>query len=408
MRRIPKHTNRLGWSDYRIYLGALLRGHGGPLDALPAWGRALPDRVLIPTPTGRHALWYFLQTAGLEPGDEVLVGAYNFYVIVRLLVQKGLVPVFVDIEPKTLCLDPSDLARKITPRSRMVLVTHMFGNPANLTEVSDLCRRHDLLLFEDCAHAVGTTHAGTQVGRAGDGALFSFGVQKLVNTFGGGLLCLREELAERFVARLHRAGIVTSALDTFVRFMTSALMSPSVYGATLHPLERLASSRPGSKLQQWIDPSKDDPAYRFSTDGRAPFRPFMLRMHVKQLGRLAETIEQRRANVAAMKERCADANGIGLLDEDRHGFSNGSYFGVYVADARLFVRQLGARGIGAAQEYYDCSRLEQFADFRAHCPGAQRASGQLLRLPSHTGLTPDDRDAIAAALIASAAQRDRA
>ena len=97
-------------------------------------------------------------------------------------------PIFVDVDPKTLCMDKNDLASKITSKSRLVVATHMYGHPANMTAIQAICREEKILLFEDCAHGVGSTHDGRSVGSFGDAALFSFGINKLVSALGGGCL----------------------------------------------------------------------------------------------------------------------------------------------------------------------------------------------------------------------------
>ena len=76
----------------------------------------------------------------------ILIAAYNYYVVVRLLIQKGMRCVFVDIDPTTLTIDPDDLARKITPASKLVVVTHMFGIPADLETIKRICDDHGLLI----------------------------------------------------------------------------------------------------------------------------------------------------------------------------------------------------------------------------------------------------------------------
>lgn len=401
--KLPKHSSCLDRRDFTAYLGSSLR-RAPAADGAGVWSSHLPERALIPTPTGRHALYYFLENAPLAPGDEVLVAAYNFYIVVRILVQKGLVPVFVDVEPDTLCLDPEDLRRKIGARSRMVLVTHMFGNPANLEAIAAICREHGLLLFEDCAHAVGTRHRGKQVGQAGDGALFSFGVQKLVNSFGGGLLCLEPGLRTGFRQPPHRVSRWHSFSDTLGRFCVSLMMTPSLYGATLHPLERLVARLVdrSSRLRQLIDPARNDGAYRFRRDERAPFKPFMLATHEHQLARLEENVARRRRWAALLKRELAGVEEIGFLDEDRHGRSNFSYFGVVVDDPHRTSRVLAENGIGSSpQEYFDCAALDQFADYAADCPHARQVAAHVLRLPSYPTLEPADARRVARVLRAA-------
>lgn len=384
---IPKHCSCLQVKDYLPYFGSKLTARTQPECSMTAvWGHLFQRQGLFPTPTGRHALWYFLERVDLQAGDEVLIAAYNFYVIVRLVVQKGLVPVFVDIDPETLCLDATDLAQKVTDRSRLVIVTHMFGNPANLTEIGAVCRQHELLLFEDCAHGVGTLWETEQVGQAGDGALFSFGVEKLINTFGGGMLVLSDHLAAGYGPPPHPVSKLTSFMDTFGRCIRSVLTAPRLYGWTLYPATRLGE-RALPQLREWIIPAKDDPDYRFASQSRAPFKPFMKQMQALQLARLAENISRRRDIMRQIKTRLSHVAEIAFLDEDKHGRSNGSYFGIVVPDPAALARHLARHGIGSnPQEYYDCAALAQFSAYRTPCTHAGYTSDHLLRLPSYPWL----------------------
>lgn len=403
---IPKHVPCLPASDYTPYLAAGLRsGRDRQLSMPQVWGGLFHRQGLFPTPTGRYALWYFLELLDLQPGDEVLVGAYNFYVIVRLLLQKGLTPVFVDIDPETLGMNAEDLARKITPRSRLVIVTHMFGHPANLAAISALCQAKQLLLFEDCAHGVGTLAQKTtgdveQVGQAGDGALFSFGIEKLVTSFGGGMLVLADALAARYQPPAHNVPGLLSFRDTFSRALIACFMHPRLYGASIHRIATFGDRRLPA-LQHIIAPAKDNPDYRFVANSRAPFKPFMLRMHQQQLARLPENVNRRRAIVQSIKARLPSIDEIGLLQEDKHGRSNGAYFGLYVPDPLALAHYLAAHGIDSnPQEYYDCTTLTQFAPYAATCEHANYASHHLLRLPSYPWLQDREVDHIATTIAA--------
>lgn len=400
---IPKHVPCLQAKDYAPYLTSGFQT--SQLTMPQVWGHLFKRQGLFPTPTGRYALWYFLELVDLQPGDEVLVGAYNFYVIVRLLLQKGLKPVFVDIDPQTLSMDAVDLARKITPRSRLVIVTHMFGHPANLAAITPLCQEKQLLLFEDCAHGVGTlaqTATGEleQVGQAGAGALFSFGIEKLVTSFGGGMLVLADDLAARYQPPQHEVPALRSFQDTLSRVLIASCMHPRLYGGSIYRVAKFGDRRL-PMLQHIIAPAKDNPHYRFVAESRAPFKPFMLRMHQLQLARLTENINRRRAIVQAIKARLAHIEEIGLLHEDEHGRSNGAYFGLYAPDPGALAQDLETHGIDSnPQEYYDCTRLAQFMDYATPCPHADYASHHLLRLPSYPWLSDREVDTIATTIAA--------
>lgn len=391
LKTIPKHSSCFCPADYAPYFGSLFRHGCGPTTLENVWKHLLPDRRLFATPSGRHALWYFLTLANLQPGDEVLVPAYNFYAIVRLLEQKGLVPVFVDIEPDTLCLDPQDLAARITSRSRLVIVCHMFGHPADLSSVMTICQRHNLLLFEDCAHAIGTWCQQKHVGQAGDGALFSFGIMKLLNTFGGGMLTLSEHWAAAYQDPVYPGSAISSFFRTFSRVLLSFLMTPRVYGWFLHPMTRLTSmlAEAGwSSLYSVVPSTRHLSLYTFTLASRAPFKPFMLPMCERQLVHLEENIAQRKTCVDAIKADLLSIDEIGLLNEDRHGCANRSYFGIYVPDPEALAGHLEQCGIATcAHEFNNCAALPQFAAYQTNCPHAHYAAAHLLRLPSYPELS---------------------
>jgi len=389
-RPLPRHSSALGLAD-------LLPLVGRCRTTLPqAWAGRLGATRLLPTPTGRHALWWYLEHADLHPGDGVLLAAYNFYPLVQILVQRGLVPVFVDIEPGTLTMDPDDLAARTTERCRMVLLTHMFGHPADLDRIGAFCRQRGLLLFEDCAHAPGTLHHEAQVGAAGQAALFSFGVYKILNALGGGMLALTgpgsDGIPDPCCPTRQGPG---SLLEPVLRLLFTLGSTPGAYGWTLGPFLR-GCERFAPGLAHTLDPSENDADYRFEPAGRAPFRPFMAEMVSRQVARLEDNVRRRRAVVQGIRTRLGPAAEEVWLTPDRYGRSNASYLGVRLPRAREAEALGQARGVGCrVHEYLDCSRLPQFAAWAADCPQAQAAEHQILRLPSYPGMPPRDQERIA-------------
>lgn len=124
---------------------------------------------------------------GLQPGDEVICPSFTFWASVFQTLWLGAKPVFAEIVPETLNLDPEDLARRITPRTRAVVVVHMLGVPADMDAVMRIARRHRLKVIEDCSHAHGATYRGRKVGSFGDVAFFSLQASKVLPAGEGGI-----------------------------------------------------------------------------------------------------------------------------------------------------------------------------------------------------------------------------
>ena len=128
----------------------------------------------------------------LEPGDEVIVSALSWSTTVWPLVQHGLVPVIVDIDPETLNIDPAEVERAIGPRVRAIMPVHVYGNPCDMTPLL-LCRDNGLLLIEDCCEALGATWRGKPVGSFGDLATFSFYFSHHITTLEGGMVTAKRD-----------------------------------------------------------------------------------------------------------------------------------------------------------------------------------------------------------------------
>ena len=147
---------------------------------------------------GTAALMAAFFALDLKPGDEILVPSATFWASVLPMQWFGLVPVFCESEPERMGIDPEDAARKITPRTRAMVVVHLWGLPSKMTELYDLAKTHDLKIIEDASHAHGAKWRGKPCGSLGDIGVFSLQGDKLAPAGEGGvLLCNDYELHER-------------------------------------------------------------------------------------------------------------------------------------------------------------------------------------------------------------------
>ncbi|MCQ2446809.1 MAG: DegT/DnrJ/EryC1/StrS family aminotransferase [Clostridia bacterium] len=127
--------------------------------------------------------------AGLKPGDEVIVPAITFVATMAYPLAVGAKLVFADVDPRTCNMDPADVARKITPKTKMIVPVHLGGYPVDMAPIMKLAKEHNILVLEDAAHAFGAMYKGKKIGTIGDFAGFSFHEVKNITSFGeGGIL----------------------------------------------------------------------------------------------------------------------------------------------------------------------------------------------------------------------------
>lgn len=136
--------------------------------------------------TGREALLAVFKACGITTGDEVIVQAYTCIVVPNAVIWAGAKPVYVDIDT-SFNIDADLIAAAITPKTKAIVVQHTFGVPARMEEILRVAKAHNLLVIEDCAHALGATYNGQPVGTLGDAAIFSFGRDKIISSVSGGL-----------------------------------------------------------------------------------------------------------------------------------------------------------------------------------------------------------------------------
>ena len=161
------------------------------------------------------ALHLGLNSLGLQPGDEVITTDFTFTASVSSIIHNGLVPVLVDVEPKTQNIDCTQIESKITPRTKVILPVHMCGYPCAMDKIMDIAKRYNLYVIEDCAHAIETTYKGKPAGTFGDMGAFSFYVTKNICTGEGGMLIARHgQYADR-VRMMALHGMSKNAHDRF-------------------------------------------------------------------------------------------------------------------------------------------------------------------------------------------------
>lgn len=141
--------------------------------------------------SGTSALHIAYIAAGIEPGDEVIVPSVGYISAASAAIQEGALPIICDVEPQTLGMSPTDLEKRITPRTKLIVPVHMWGIPNNMSGIMTIAQRHSIPVMEDCGQAHGAKYRGQLVGTFGEMSVFSFAPRKHVSTGQGGMALFR-------------------------------------------------------------------------------------------------------------------------------------------------------------------------------------------------------------------------
>jgi len=325
---------------------------------------ALAERVEAPfaaaLSSGTAGLHLCVKLAGISRGDEVVTTPLSFIASANAIVYEGGNPVFVDVDEKTLNLDPGAVEAAITPRTKALVLVDLFGYPIDIDGFQALAERHGLAIIEDACEALGATYRGRQVGSFGNPAVFAFYPNKQITTGEGGAVVLGTEEEWALVKSLANQGR-TDRGETFAH-------------------EHIGHN------------------YRLDELSAA--------LGVAQLRKLDRILSLRDEVAARYDELLADLEGIRLLcpNDDLH---RRSWF-VYVvfldtpAERSTVMERLAAEGI-ASKPYLPAIHLQPaYSDRFGFVPGmfpvAEAAGAQGLALPFHTGLTPGEQEQVVAAL----------
>ncbi len=163
-------------------------------------------RHAIGVANGSDALYIALVACGIGPGDEVITTPFTFFATAGSIARAGATPVFADIDIITFSIDPREVERKITHRTKAILPVHLYGLPADMDPLNEIARKHNLKVIEDAAQAIGAEYRGRKVGALGDVACISFFPTKNLGAFGdaGMIVTDSDEIADKCrILRVH-------------------------------------------------------------------------------------------------------------------------------------------------------------------------------------------------------------
>lgn len=298
---------------------------------------------------GTVALHLAAISLGLGPGDEVIVPSLTYVASANAIAYTGALPIFVDSRSDTWQMDPEDVLRKITARTRAIMAVHLYGHPCDMSEICRIARDRQLLLLEDCAEAFGSFYEGRHVGTFGDIGTFSFFGNKTITTGEGG-------------------AIVTNDVTLFER-------------ARHFKGQGLAAYR-----EYWHDVIGYN--YRMTNICAA--------IGVAQLERADEFIKRKR-EIAALYARYLEGLPVRMHGETRpvvHSFWMISVLLDAIADREPLRHELVKHGIETRPVFYPVHTMPMYAARYQKLPVAEDIGWRGITLPSYPGLADGDVEEI--------------
>lgn len=382
-----------------------------------AFADALGADEAVALPHARVALRHLLAAMALPPGSEVLMTPVTIPDVVSVVILAGLVPVFVDLAPSTCNVDCDDLARKVTPRSRLVLLTHLCGLPSEMERVMALAARHGLEVLEDCSQVPGTRHRGRALGLFGRAGFMSLTPLKPVSTLHGGMVITRDADLARALRRDVAASPPPLPPAVLLRlFARDATLWASTHPALFprvgfHVVRALESLRPEALREFQRGNLFNDPARRRRVRRVDALPPWMsarfsdaqAAMGLRGLRALEGDNRSRRARALRLLGLLRDAGAPGLpripVDEADCTFWRFPLWVRGPAERAALRGALLTRGVDTSPTNLEClSREPAFAPWAADTPEARRFVDEMIFLPMHASMTEREVDHVARAV----------
>lgn len=359
------------------------------------FARFIGVKHAIMTPSARYAFYLILQAYGIGPGDEVVIPGLTYFAIPSIAVTAGVRPVFADVGLTTHVLDPAAFEAAITPKTRAVVPTHLYGTPCDMDAIQAIARKHGVKVIEDCAQSTGARYKGRRVGSLGDAAYYTFGLTKNMTTLTGAMVTTDDDaVAERIRAVIDAgspAALARARKEALTGLAMKLATHPYVYPLTLHPAIVL-----GNKLGE--DPIHDrfgEPEVLYdelpkSFQQNRP-RAVQAAVGLQQLARVEQLNGARSRNGRFLDEHLAHVPNLVVPTYPDGAEPIYMSFVVHHARRDALMAALRKRGVDTTTGYMnDCSDHPLFPDFRRPCPNAAAIKREQLHIPVHPSL--DERD----------------
>lgn len=312
-------------------------------------GKYLGAKNVVAVNTGTSALHIALVSAGIKNGDEVIVPSLTYVASIQAIINAGAKPIFCDVEIETLNISIDDIKKKITKKTKAIMPVHYCGQACNMDELLAICKKYNIRLIEDAAHAFGSTYKNKKIGSFGDITCFSFDPVKIVTCGEGGAVVTNDDNVTKKIITKRLLGINR---DTLSRY---------------------------KKQKAWD--------YKVTTEGfRYHMSDINAAIGLVQLKKIDYFIKKRRKVVKMYDDAFKNIKQIKLLSHDYKSTSF-LYYIIMVPERDKLISYLSTRGITAGVHYIPNHTQPFFKKYYTHLPITEKIFKQIITLPLYSSIT---------------------
>jgi len=203
------------------------------------FSRFIGVKHAISMPSARIGLYSILKLVGIKKDDEIILSSYNTPIAINIITSINAKPIFVDINSDTLNIDSKLIEEKITQKTKAIIVLHAHGNPCEMDDIIKTAKKHNLVVIEDCAHALGSKYKYRIMGSIGDFGIFSFGIGKSINTLGGGMVVTNNKKNAEKIRKQMKSFRKPNSFNLIKKFILADLLSfltnPIIFSIFVYP-----------------------------------------------------------------------------------------------------------------------------------------------------------------------------
>lgn len=376
-----KEDVRLAW--HLLFVHSLWSDRGILQRVAEKIATLFPNHFVTLTSSGRQALFDTLRSFKIKKGDEVLVQAFTCIAVPEAILWTGATPIYCDIKDNSYSIDPQDVRRKITSKTKAMILQHTFGIPGPIEEILEIAKEHNIMVIEDCAHALDVPHRGKKLGTFGDAAIFSFGRDKCISSVFGGAIVTRDKHASHTLQAMQNARPLPPkmwVLQQLLHPIIFSLILPLYFWHSLGKAKLVAAQHLHllSRAVAYEERKGKKPVHMYYR-----YSPALAMLLLQQIKKLDIIVERRRAITSQYHEKIhIPTPGVGNYLRFPLRVKNRDEV---LAKARTHKMLLG--------DWYSSPLVPSTSSFWAFryipgsCPHAEAAAKEVINLPTYPYLT---------------------